>query len=99
MSCVGYPPALNSHKGSGGRGPLGRIVVDFGRGLSPPSCSPMPLVPKLCLGTQLRETPVSRRRGHFHAVRETEFRGRAFPNRVWERGFRTSGPKKARTEP
>src|SRR5205823_5377564 len=43
------------------------------------------LVPKLCLGTHLCETPVSRRRGDFKAVRETEFRGMAFPNRVWER--------------
>src|SRR5207237_5859074 len=39
------------------------------------------LVPKLCLGTPALETL-------FREVqaRETEFRGNAFPNRVWERG-------------
>jgi hypothetical protein len=39
----------------------------------------LPLVPKLRLGTRIRETP-------FRANRlETEFRGSAFPNGVWER--------------
>jgi len=37
------------------------------------------LVPKLCLGTHLRETPVSRRRGTLNGVRETEFRGQRVP--------------------
>src|SRR5262249_30414069 len=36
------------------------------------------LVPKLCLGTQVPETP----------FRETEFPAEPFPNRVWERGGR-----------
>ena len=36
------------------------------------------LVPKLCLGTAIFETL-------FRLSSETEFRGIAFPNRVWER--------------
>ena len=37
------------------------------------------LVPKLCLGMPVRETPVSRSRGGFDTVRETEFRGQCVP--------------------
>src|SRR5262245_11021313 len=38
------------------------------------------LVPKLCLGTQVSKLCFESWLG-----RETEFRGRTFPNRVWER--------------
>src|SRR5207248_169935 len=78
-----HPPAMEvwapkrGIKVSGARSPALTLVPSF------------TLVPKLCLGTHLRETPVSRSRRHFDAVRETEFRGMAFPNRVWERGSGT----------
>src|SRR5439155_2875151 len=41
--------------------------------------------PNSCLGTQFRETPVSRDGGNFMACAKQEFRGGAFPNGVWER--------------
>src|SRR5947207_142114 len=48
-----------------------------------------PLVPKLCLGTPVRETPF---RGQAVCAglpqRETEFRDLGFPNGVWEPGER-----------
>jgi tRNA threonylcarbamoyladenosine biosynthesis protein TsaE len=58
------------------------------------------LVPKLCLGTVIRETrfratPTDRvQKRPFRGVtgRETEFRGPAFPNRVWERGHLGTRP-------
>src|SRR5947209_17466397 len=47
-----------------------------GKAPFPVSSFPCLLVPKLRLGTRVRETP----------FRETEFPGSAFPNGVWERG-------------
>src|SRR5437867_10158863 len=41
-------------------------------------------ISKLCLGTPVRETLFRGRPPH----RKQEFPGRAFPNRVWERGGR-----------
>src|ERR1043165_5708489 len=54
--------------------------------------SPLPgtalLVPKLCLGTQVRETlfRVQPRNVTVLTARQTEFARPTFPNRVWERG-------------
>src|SRR5438093_2689647 len=60
-----------------------------------PSFPSFSLVPKLCLGTHLRETPVSRSRGYFAACAKRSFADSAFPNRVWERGRRETRRKGA----
>src|SRR5439155_23422906 len=52
------------------------------------------LVPKLCLGTHLRETPVSRSPGGLNAVRETEFRGQCVPKQSL--GTRAEGRRRQR---
>src|SRR5207247_10085764 len=44
------------------------------------------LVPKLCVGTPFRVTPVSRSRGDFAACAKRSFADSALPNGVWERG-------------
>src|SRR5207248_7319837 len=50
------------------------------------SNSSPPLVPKLRLGTHLRETPFRAPPETVFGVRETEFRGRGSQTGVWEPG-------------
>src|SRR5262249_51529637 len=100
------PPGGLSGRGAPSHPPRGRAAsakegLPRAVGGPPPHPHPPPprfLVPRLCLGTSLRETPFppgGDRRASPRA-RETEFRGGAFPNSVRERETREENPTASR---